>query len=125
MPRLTIFEEKDFRGRSRVIAGNLGIENMDSVFGGAQSLRFRSACWSPTLVLFSRPGFKGRFHIYRGNMNFSDLQNLFFGCDVGSLISSGKRLSRRKIRQFRKTGQLPSHYRLITPSETFSGSGNK
>lgn len=112
-PRLTVYDEEDFRGRSRILRGNLGIRDLDNVLGGIESLRFFSTSSNATLVLFTRTRFRGNFRILRGNRSIRDLDDLIGGNDVESLISTNQRLTTAQVRQIRQSGQLPSGYRLI------------
>jgi len=110
---LTVYDEEDFRGRSRILRGNLGIRDLDNVLGGIESLRFFSTSSNATLVLFTRTRFRGNFRILRGNRSIRDLDDLIGGNDVESLISTNQRLTTAQVRQIRQSGQLPSGYRLI------------
>lgn len=108
-PRLTLYSEENYRGRTRILNGNLGLTNTDEV----ESLRFFSTSANATLVLFTRINFKGNFRIYRGSRNIPDLDDLIAGNDVESLISSNIRLSEAQVREIRRTGTLPQGFRRI------------
>lgn len=109
-PRLTIFSEENFRGSSRILRGNLGIRNTDSILDGIESLRFFSTSSNATLVLFTRTRFRGNFRVLRGNHNIADLDDFISGQDVESLISTNQRLTLTQIRNIRDRGTLPSGY---------------
>ncbi|TVX94329.1 hypothetical protein [Paenibacillus agilis] len=108
-PRLTLYSEENYRGRTRILNGNLGLTNTDEV----ESLRFFSTSANATLVLFTRINFKGNFRIYRGSRNIPDLDDLIAGNDVESLISSNIRLTEAQVREIRRTGTLPQGFRRI------------
>lgn len=112
-PRLTVYDEENFRGRSRIYRGNLGIRNTDVILDGIESLRFFSTSSNATLVLFTRTRFRGNFRVIRGNRNIADLDDFIAGNDVESIISTNQRLTLAQIREIRRTGDLPSGYRLI------------
>jgi hypothetical protein len=112
-PRLTLFSEENFRGRVRVVRGNVGIRNLDARFGEVDSLRFFSTRANATLVLFSRTNFRGAFRVFRGNRSIADLDDIIGGNDVESLISSNVRLTLAQIRNIRITGNLPSGFRRL------------
>ncbi|KAF9126955.1 hypothetical protein ACTHSJ_22290 [Paenibacillus cellulositrophicus] len=112
-PRLTVYEEENFRGRSRIYRGNLGIRNTESILDDIESLRFFSTSSNATLVVFTRTNFRGNFRVYRGTTNLRDLDDLIGGADVNSLISSNSYLTLAQIRQIRDSGNLPSGYRYI------------
>ncbi|MBT2292126.1 hypothetical protein J7E73_23920 [Paenibacillus albidus] len=112
-PRLTVFEDENFRGASRIFTGNLGIRNTDNILDGFESLRFFSTSSNATLVLFTRTRFRGNFRVLRGNRSIRDLDDFINGNDVESLISTNERLTLAQIRNIRRSGNLPSGYRLI------------
>lgn len=112
-PRLTVYSEEDFRGRSAIYRGNLGIANLDNRLGGIESLRFFSTSTSKTLVLFTRTNFRGNFRVFRSNRNIRDLDDIIGGNDAESLISSNSFLSLAQIRAIRDSGQLPNGYRRL------------
>ncbi|MEK3788463.1 MULTISPECIES: hypothetical protein [Paenibacillus] len=112
-PRLTVYEDENYRGRSRVYTGNLGIRNTDAILDGIESLRFFSTNSNATLVLFTRTRFRGNFRVLRGNHSISDLEDYINGNDVESLIATNQRLTLTQIRNIRSSGDLPSGYRLI------------
>ncbi|MRN55247.1 hypothetical protein [Paenibacillus monticola] len=112
-PRLTVYNEENFSGSSRIYTGNLGIRNTDSILDGIESLRFFSTSSNATLVLFTRTRFRGNFRVLRGNRSISDLDDYINGNDVESIISSNQRLTLEQIRNIRSSGDLPSGYRLI------------
>jgi len=113
-PRLTVYTEENFQGRSAIYRGNLGIADLDKPLGGIESLRFFSTSGNATLVLFSRPGFKGNFRVYRGNHVIVDLDVDFIGgSDAESLISTNDRLTLAQVRAIRDSGNLPSGYRRL------------
>ncbi|SEL16707.1 hypothetical protein [Paenibacillus sp. OK003] len=112
-PRLTVYSEEDYRGRSRVYRGNTGLRNLDNILGGVESLRFFSTSSNATLVVFTRPNFQGGFRVYRGNTNLRDLDDLIRGNDVESLISTNQRLTLDEIRAIRSNRSLPSGYNLV------------
>lgn len=112
-PRLTVYDEENFRGRSRILRGNLGIQDLDNILDGIESLRFFSTSSNATLVLFTRTRFRGSFRILRGNRSIRELDDLIGGNDVESLISTNQRLTTAQVRAIRLSGQLPSGYRLI------------
>ncbi|WP_223068189.1 hypothetical protein [Paenibacillus caui] len=112
-PRLTVWDEENFRGNRRVFTGNLGIRRIDNILNGIESLRFFSTNPNATLVLFARPRFRGAFLVLRGNRRLRDLDNLIGGRDVESLISSNRRLTLEEIRRIRRTGTLPPGFRVI------------
>ncbi|AIQ46978.1 hypothetical protein R70723_14645 [Paenibacillus sp. FSL R7-0273] len=112
-PRLRVYEEENYLGRRRTYTGNLGIRNTDNILDGIESLRFFSTSSNATLVLFSRTRFRGSFLVIRGNRNIRDLDDYIRGNDVESLISTNQRLTLQQIRDIRRTGDLPSGYRLI------------
>jgi len=111
-PRLSLFSDENFRGRVRVLRGNLGIRNLDGRFD-VESLRFFSTSSNATLVLFSRRNFQGAFRVFRGNRSIADLDDIIAGNDADSLISSNVRLTLAQIREIRRTGRLPSGFRRI------------
>lgn len=39
-PRLTVYSEENYRGRSRIYRGNTGLRNLDNILDGVESLRF-------------------------------------------------------------------------------------
>ncbi|MEF3304968.1 hypothetical protein [Paenibacillus sp. GYB003] len=110
-PRLALWTDENFRGRVRVLRGNLGIRNLDRF--DAESLRFFSTSPNATLVLFSRTNFRGAFRVFRGNRSIADLDDIIRGNDAESLISSNVRLSLAQIRTIRRTGRLPSGFRTL------------
>ncbi|KOY17578.1 hypothetical protein [Paenibacillus xylanivorans] len=112
-PRLAVYSEEGYRGRSRVYRGNTGLRNLDNILGGVESLRFFSTSSNATLVVFTRPNFQGGFRVFRGNTNLRDLDDLIRGNDVESLISTNQRLSLEEIRAIRRNRTLPSGYELI------------
>ncbi|MNN09454.1 hypothetical protein D3C76_791210 [compost metagenome] len=112
-PRLTVWDEENFRGSRRILTGNLGIRNIDNILDGIESLRFFSTSSNATLVLFTRTRFRGNFRILRGNRSLADLDDLINGQDVESIISSNQRLTVQQVRNIRSSGQLPSGYRTI------------
>ncbi|MCZ1263916.1 MULTISPECIES: hypothetical protein [Paenibacillus] len=112
-PRLTVYSEEDYRGRSRVYRGNTGLRNLDNILGGVESLRFFSTSSNATLVVFTRPNFQGGFRVFRGNTNLRDLDDLIRGNDVESLISTNQRLTLDEIRAIRSNRSLPSGYNLV------------
>ncbi|WNS45550.1 hypothetical protein [Paenibacillus sp. MMS20-IR301] len=112
-PRLTVYSEENYRGRSRIYRGNLGIRNTDNILDGIESLRFFSTSSNATLVLFSRTRFRGSFRVLRGNHSIRDLDDYISGNDVESIISTNQRLTLAQIRNIRNTGELPSGYRVI------------
>ncbi|MGX1831300.1 hypothetical protein ACWIE6_23950 [Paenibacillus taichungensis] len=112
-PRLTVYSEEDYRGRSRVYRGNTGLRNLDNILGGVESLRFFSTSSNATLVVFTRPNFQGGFRVFRGNTNLRDLDDLIRGNDVESLISTNQRLTLAEIRAIRSNRSLPSGYNLV------------
>lgn len=114
-PRLTVYSEENFLGRSAVARGNLGIVNLDARLGGRgiESLRFFSTSSNATLVLFSRTNFRGEFRVFRGNRNLADLDDIIGDEDAESLISTNQRLTLVQIRAIRDTGVLPNGYRRI------------
>lgn len=112
-PRLTVYNEENYRGRSRIYRGNLGIRDIDSILDGIESLRFFSTSSNATLVLFSRTRFRGSFRVLRGNHSIRDLEDYISGNDVESIISTNQRLTLAQIRSIRSSGDLPSGYRVI------------
>lgn len=112
-PRLTLFSEENYRGRVRVVRGNVGIRSLEGRFGDVESLRFFSTNPNATLVLFSRSNFRGLFRVFRGSRNIADLGDFIGGNDVESLISSNVRLTLEQIRRIRRTGSLPSGFRSL------------
>ncbi|MFD0587038.1 hypothetical protein ACFQZE_03395 [Paenibacillus sp. GCM10027627] len=112
-PRLTVYSDENFRGRRRILRGNLGIRNTDLILDGIESLKFFSPRAGATLVVFSRTRFRGAFRVFRGNTNLRILDNLIRGGDVESIISSDRFLSEREIRRIRATGILPIGFRRI------------
>lgn len=112
-PRLTVYDEENFRGSSRIFTGNLGIRNTDRILDGIESLRFFSTSSNATLVLFTRTRFRGNFRVLRGNRSIRDLDDFISGNDVESIISTNQRLTLEQIRNIRSSGNLPSGYRLI------------
>lgn len=112
-PRLTVFSDENFRGRSRILRGNLGIRNIENIVGGIESLRFFSTNSNATLVLFTRTRFRGNFRVIRGNRNIRDLDDFINGRDVESLISTNQRLTLAQIRRIRDSGELPRGYRVL------------
>jgi hypothetical protein len=112
-PRLTVYDEENFRGNRTIFTGNLGIRNTDNILDGIESLRFFSTSSNATLVLFTRTRFRGNFRVIRGNRNIRDLDDFISGNDVESIISTNQRLTLEQIRNIRSTGVLPSGYRLI------------
>ncbi|RAI88258.1 hypothetical protein DET54_116148 [Paenibacillus pabuli] len=112
-PRLTVYAEEAYRGRSRVYRGNTGLRNLDYILGGVESLRFFSTSSNATLVVFTRPNFQGGFRVFRGNTNLRDLDDLIRGNDVESLISTNQRLTLEEIREIRRNRTLPSGYDLV------------
>lgn len=112
-PRLTIYEDESFRGRSQVLRGNLGILNLDNRLDGVESLRFYSTSANATLVLFSRTRFRGNFRVFRGNRSLRDLDDIIGDNDAESLISTNSRLTLAQIRAIRESGSLPSGYRTL------------
>ena len=112
-PRLTVYSEENYLGRSRIYRGNLGIRNTDNILDGIESLRFFSTSSNATLVLFSRTRFRGSFRVLRGNRSIRDLDDFISGNDVESIISTNQRLTLAQIRRIRESGELPAGYRLI------------
>ncbi|MGF9700367.1 MULTISPECIES: hypothetical protein [Paenibacillus] len=112
-PRLTVYSEENYNGRSRIYRGNTGLRNLDNILGGVESLRFFSTSSNATLVVFTRPNFQGGFRVYRGNTNLRDLDDLIRGNDVESLISTNQRLTLAEIRAIRNNSRLPSGYDLV------------
>ncbi|MOA15199.1 hypothetical protein D3C78_1353470 [compost metagenome] len=112
-PRLTVWDDENFRGSRRIFTGNLGIRNIDNILDGIESLRIFSTSSNVTLVLFTRTRFRGNFRILRGNRSIADLDDLINGQDVESIISTNQRLTVQQVRNIRSSGQLPSGYRLI------------
>lgn len=112
-PRLTVYSDENFRGRSRIYRGNLGIRDTDNILDGIESLRFFSTSSDATLVLFSRTRFRGSFRVLRGNRSIRDLDDFISGNDVESIISSNQRLTLAQIRRIRSSGDLPPGYRVI------------
>ncbi|MGM1047943.1 hypothetical protein SAMN05661091_1342 [Paenibacillus uliginis N3/975] len=112
-PRLALFSDENYRGRRFVVRGNLGIRNLDRLFGDIESLRFFSTNPNATLVLFSRPNFRGQFRVFRGNRNIADLDDIIRGEDAESLVMANFRLSLAQIRNIRNTGVLPQGFRRI------------
>ncbi|WP_010269135.1 hypothetical protein [Paenibacillus senegalensis] len=112
-PRLTVYEDEGFTGRSRVFTGNVGISNTDRIVDGIESLRFFSTSSNATLVLFTRTGFRGNFRILRGNRSIRDLDDLIAGNDVESIISTNQRLTVEQVRAIRNAGQLPAGYTRV------------
>ncbi|MEC0170795.1 hypothetical protein [Paenibacillus graminis] len=112
-PRLTVYSEENFLGRSRIYTGNLGIRNTDSILDGIESLRFFSTSSNATLVLFTRTRFRGNFRVLRGSRNIRDLDDYINSNDVESILSTNQRLTLSQIRNIRDTGNLPAGYRLI------------
>jgi hypothetical protein len=112
-PRLTVYSEENFRGRSRIYRGNLGIRDTDNILDGIESLRFFSTSSNATLVLFTEENFRGNFRVLRGNRSIADLDDLINGNDVESLISTNQRLTLDQVRSIRSSGQLPAGYRVI------------
>lgn len=112
-PRLTVYDEENFRGSSRIFTGNLGIRNTDRILDGIESLRFFSTSSNATLVLFTRTRFRGNFRVLRGNRSIRDLDDFISGNDVESIISTNQRLTLEQIRNIRSSGNLPSGYRLF------------
>lgn len=112
-PRLTVYDEENLRGNRRILTGNLGIRNIDNILDGIESLRFFSTSSNATLVLFTRTRFRGNFRVLRGNRSIRDLDDFISGNDVESIISTNQRLTLEQIRNIRRTGNLPSGYRLI------------
>lgn len=112
-PRLTVYSDENFRGRSRIFRGNTGLRNLDNILGGVESLRFFSTSRNATLVVFTRPNFQGGFRVFRGNTNLRDLDDLIRGNDVESLISTNQRLTLAEIRAIRRNRRLPAGYELV------------
>ncbi|WP_427181624.1 hypothetical protein [Paenibacillus sp. TC-CSREp1] len=112
-PRLTVYSEENYRGRSRIYRGNTGLRNLDNILDGVESLRFFSTSANATLVLFTRPNFQGGFRVFRGNTNLRDLDDLIRGNDVESLISTNERLTLAEIRAIRRNRSLPAGYTLV------------
>lgn len=112
-PRLTVYSDENFRGRSRILRGNLGIRNIENIVGGIESLKFFSRNSNATLVLFTRTNFRGNFRVIRGNRNIRDLDDFINGRDVESLISTNQRLTLAQIRNIRDSGELPRGYRVF------------
>ncbi|MBY3624650.1 hypothetical protein HGO21_34685 [Acinetobacter sp. CUI P1] len=112
-PRLTVYNEENFRGSSRIYTGNLGIRDTDRILDGIESLRFFSTSSNATLVLFTRTQFRGNFRVLRGNHSIRDLDDFISGNDVESIISTNQRLTLEQIRNIRSSGTLPAGYRLI------------
>ncbi|MBU5356049.1 hypothetical protein ACN9MH_03085 [Paenibacillus silvae] len=112
-PRLTVYSEENYRGRSRIYRGNTGLRNLDNILDGVESLRFFSTSANATLVLFTRPNFQGGFRVFRGNTNLRDLDDLIRGNDVESLISTNERLTLAEIRAIRRNRRLPAGYTLV------------
>ncbi|QOS76694.1 hypothetical protein JNUCC31_17765 [Paenibacillus sp. JNUCC31] len=112
-PRLTVYSEENYFGRSRIYRGNTGLRNLDNILGGVESLRFFSTRSNATLVVFTRPNFQGGFRVFRGNTNLRDLDDLIRGNDVESLISTNQRLTLAEIRAIRRNRSLPSGYNLV------------
>lgn len=111
-PRLVLFDDENFRGRRAVFRGNLGIRNLERVADDPESLRFSSNRRGATLVLFSERNFRGAVRVFRGNVSIRDLDNIRLD-DVESLVMSNRRLSLETIRRIRRTGRLPSGFRVI------------
>jgi hypothetical protein len=112
-PRLTVYDDENFRGNRTIFTGDLGIRNTDNILDGIESLRFFSTSSNATLVLFTRTRFRGNFRVIRGNRNIRDLDDFISGNDVESIISTNQRLTLEQIRNIRSTGTLPAGYRLI------------
>ncbi|MDF2670876.1 MAG: hypothetical protein K0R67_3182 [Paenibacillus sp.] len=112
-PRLTLFSDENFRGRVRILRGNLGIRNLEARFDDVESLRFFSTNPNATLVLFTRRNFQGNFRILRGNRSIADLDDIIAGNDPESLISSNVRLTAQQVRNIRSTRTLPNGFRLL------------
>ncbi|WP_340031794.1 hypothetical protein NSQ20_03095 [Paenibacillus sp. FSL K6-1122] len=112
-PRLTVYSEENYRGRSRIYRGNTGLRNLDNILDGVESLRFFSTSSNAILVVFTRPNFQGGFRVFRGNTNLRDLDDLIRGNDVESLISTNQRLTLAQIRAIRRDRSLPSGYNLV------------
>ncbi|MBM7567566.1 hypothetical protein [Paenibacillus sacheonensis] len=112
-PRLTLYSEENYQGRSAIYRGNLGIVSLDAKLGGIESLRFYSTSSSATLVLFSRTGFKGYFRVFRGVTNLREIEDIVVYGGAESLLSSNAYLTLDQIRAIRNSGQLPDNYRRI------------
>ncbi|MGN7415516.1 hypothetical protein [Paenibacillus sp. SAF-068] len=112
-PRLTVYSEENYRGRSRIYRGNTGLRNLDNILDGVESLRFFSTSSNATLVVFTRPNFQGGFRVFRGNTNLRDLDDLIRGNDVESLISTNERLTLAEIREIRANRSLPNGYNRV------------
>ncbi|MFB9277984.1 hypothetical protein [Cohnella cellulosilytica] len=112
-PRLTVYTDENYRGRSAIYRGNLGIVDLDRRLGGIESLRFFSTSANATLVLFTRPNFRGTFRVFRGNTNIRDLDDIIGDNDAESLISTNQRLTLAQIRAIRDSGNLPQGYRRL------------
>lgn len=112
-PRLRVYSEENYGGLRRTYRGNLGIADLDSVLTGIESLRFFSPNPDATLVLFDRSRFRDNFILLRGNRGIRELDDILRRGDVESLISSGERLTRARVRAIQRAGRLPSGYRLI------------
>lgn len=112
-PRLRLWTDENFRGRRFTWRGNVGLRNLDRLYGGIESLRFFSPSANATLVLFSRSNFRGNFRVFRGTTNLPDLDDIIRGDDPESLIISNRRLTLAQIREIRRTGRLPSGFRTV------------
>lgn len=56
-PRLTVYSEENYAGRSRIYRGNTGLRDLDNILDGVESLRFFSTNSNATLVLFNETEF--------------------------------------------------------------------
>ncbi len=112
LPRLTLYDDENFRGARRTFRGNVAIRNIDRIFEEPDSLRFRPNRVGATLVLFSRTNFRGAFRVIRVRRNIADVERVL-GIEVNSIIMSGPRLSRAQILAIRRTGRLPSRFRVF------------
>jgi len=112
-PRLRLWTDENFRERRFTWRGNVGLRNLDRLYGGIESLRFFSPSANATLVLFSRSNFRGNFRVFRGTTNLPDLDDIIRGDDPESLIISNRRLTLAQIREIRRTGRLPSGFRTV------------
>ncbi|WP_342406089.1 hypothetical protein [Brevibacillus sp. FSL K6-2834] len=109
LPRLTLFDDENFRGRSRVFRGNVAIRNVERIFDEPESLRFRSNGRGATLVLFSRNNFKGAFRIIRVSRSIADVERIIgFDFEANSIIMTSRRLTLQQVLNIRRTGKLPS-----------------
>lgn len=112
LPRLTLYSDENFRGRSRVFRGNRAIRNIDRIFDEPKSLRFRSNGRGATLVLFSRNNFQGSFRMIRLSRGIADVER-FLGFEVHSIIMSSSRLTLQQVLTIHRTGRLPRRFRVF------------